>query len=269
MTAQFILPRPWWTMPSSTVAQLTGLPLMHTLPPELVEMIRAYSQHSLFWWCISVLELAAYASATDSDDEPLRPLLPHNLHSWRRGASPQVAPGEVSPPVPVLRLTLDSLGIRQVERLSGLAPYEGVCATSSALVVQDAASLSGVTAHFKGTRRNMPYRNGYVAIDLNTPAPPDLALCKAYPADITSCQNFCAVLMDDIRSITFFFLSTRHLRGIYINRSDESSAWIRALATSPIVPGAALSGSPCQYPCVIKSVPSAFVSQFRPGAATS
>lgn len=57
----------------------------------------------------------------------------------------------------------------------------------------------------------------------NTPAPPSLALCKAYPADLTSCKIINAVEMDKMEGITFFFALGR-LLGIHIHRSEESCA---------------------------------------------
>lgn len=57
----------------------------------------------------------------------------------------------------------------------------------------------------------------------NTPEPPSLALCKAYPAELASCQIIHAINIDEIKGITFFFYLGQ-LFGIHIHRSEESCA---------------------------------------------
>jgi hypothetical protein len=57
----------------------------------------------------------------------------------------------------------------------------------------------------------------------NTPAPPSLTLCNAYPDEPASCQRFRAVEMDRIKGITLFFFVGR-LFGLHIHHSQESCA---------------------------------------------
>lgn len=69
----------------------------------------------------------------------------------------------------------------------------------------------------------------------NTPVPPSLALCRAYPADVASCQNFYAIEMDRIDGVTFFFC-TQRLFGLYVHQLGESCAmdfWNRTFSNRP------------------------------------
>ena len=63
---------------SRTIARFCGLPLLSTLPPELLETIRHYSKHSLLWRCIPMLQVAVQVSGTESGPiltVPLRDVL--------------------------------------------------------------------------------------------------------------------------------------------------------------------------------------------------
>jgi hypothetical protein len=50
----------------------------------------------------------------------------------------------------------------------------------------------------------------------NTPAPPSLALCRAYPVDVARRQSFYAIEMDEIKGPPFFFT------GVVIRRDAQS-----------------------------------------------
>jgi hypothetical protein len=75
----------------------------------------------------------------------------------------------------------------------------------------------------------------------NTPAPPSLSLCTAYPADDVSCQNLYAVETDEIEGLTFFF-SYGRLFGLHVHQLSESCLWALKLGLSPTDEGDALSG---------------------------
>lgn len=129
-----------------TISQFCGVPLLHTLPQELLEIIRSHSQHSLLWRCIPVLRLAAHISATTP--EPLLPLPLRDLHYWERNGMLQRVTASHSP-LPTLRLTVDSGGIRKVERLLDRPQYAGECTSRSAFIVVHEDSASGVVAQLK------------------------------------------------------------------------------------------------------------------------
>ncbi|KAB5576478.1 hypothetical protein GE09DRAFT_623594 [Coniochaeta sp. 2T2.1] len=205
-----------------TISGFCGLPPLDTLPPELVEIIRQYSRHSLLWRCVPALQLAAHVSATKPG--PLLTVPLRDLDSWERGGKfERLAEGTRSP-LPILRITLDWAGISKLERLPKLPTYAGEYTNRFAFIVQDKASIPHVAAQLKDgrLRLNLPTDSRILPF-WNTLAPPSLSLCKAYPARSTSCPILHAVEMDEISGITFFFASGQ-VYGIHIHRSKDSCA---------------------------------------------
>ncbi|KAK4234056.1 hypothetical protein C8A03DRAFT_18978, partial [Achaetomium macrosporum] len=196
---------------------------------ELLETIRHQSQQSLLWRCILVFQVAAHISATAP--EPLLTLSLCDLHSWERnGMLQRVTISQSS--LPILRLTVDSRSISKVERLLNRPQYTGECTSRSAFIVVQDDSALGVEAQLKDgcLRLVFPGRPSFQL--WNTPTPPSLALCRAYPADIARCQSFYAVEMDKINGLTLFFSGAR-LFGLHVHHLGESCAiddYIRALS---------------------------------------
>ena len=120
------------------------LSLLHTLPTELLDMIRAYSRHSLLWRCAAVLQLADHVSATNS--KPLHVLSLCELESWERGGELRVLSS--SPSLP-MRITLDAGGVSRVERVPGEPTYSGECRDRSAFILLPAQLASGIEANLK------------------------------------------------------------------------------------------------------------------------
>ncbi|KAB5572269.1 hypothetical protein GE09DRAFT_1170482 [Coniochaeta sp. 2T2.1] len=206
-----------------TISGFCGLQRLYTLPSELLEMIRQYSTHSLLWRCVAVLQLADYVSATKPQPQPLLTVPLRELLSWERNGKFKRLIGSRSP-LPTLRLTIDSAGISKLERFPKPPMYVGESTSRFAFIVQDEASISHVMAQIKDgrLRLDLPARPPTLPI-WNTPAPPSLSLCKAYPAELTSCRIISTVEMDEISGVTFFF-SLGQLFGIHIHRSEESCA---------------------------------------------
>ncbi|KAK4041087.1 hypothetical protein C8A01DRAFT_45719 [Parachaetomium inaequale] len=198
------------------------LPRLCTLPSELLEMIRHHSRHGLLWRCIPALQLAAHVSATKP--EPLLTVSLRELLSWECGGKLERVTASQSP-LTTLRLSVDSVDISKVERLPGPLPYAGECTSRAAFIVQDEASILGVTAQLKDRRLRLRFHAGAQPMlpIWNTHAPPSLTLCKASPPVLASCQALYAVEMDRVKGITFFF-SNGLLFGIHGHRSEESCA---------------------------------------------
>ncbi|KAH6851133.1 hypothetical protein B0I37DRAFT_129023 [Chaetomium sp. MPI-CAGE-AT-0009] len=214
-----------------TVSGFCGLPHLHTLPLELLEIIRQHSKDSLVWRCMPAVKLAECVSALNP--EPLITVPLREVLSWERGGKLERAIEFRSPPPPpILRLTVDALGISKVERLPDLPRYVGECVNHLAFVVEDATFIPEAVAQFKYGRLRLSLPVWLRTIPIwNTPAPPSLALCKAYPNDVSSCHVFRTVEMDKIKGITFFFHSGQ-LFGIHIHRLENSYA-MDTFATLP------------------------------------
>ena len=129
------------------VSQLFGLPLLYTLPQELVEIIRRYSQHSLLWRCVPVFQLAAHISTTAP--APLLTLPLSDLHSWERNGTLQRVTSATQSSLLTLRLTVDSHGINKVERLINRPQYTGERTSQSAFIIVPGDSDSRAVAQLK------------------------------------------------------------------------------------------------------------------------
>ncbi|OIW22970.1 hypothetical protein CONLIGDRAFT_625286 [Coniochaeta ligniaria NRRL 30616] len=206
-----------------TISGFCGLPRLYTLPTELLEMIRRYSRHSLLWRCVPALQLAAHVSTMKPN--PLLTVPLRDLLSWDRGGKFERLVGfRVPSESSTLRLTIDSAGISKLERLPKPPMYIGEYTNRFAYIVQEEESISHVMAQLKNGRLRLkfPVRSRILPI-WNTPAPPNLSLCKAYPAALTSCPIIQTVEMNGISGVTFFF-AFGQLFGIHIHRSEESCA---------------------------------------------
>jgi hypothetical protein len=129
------------------VSQLFGLPLLSTLPQELVEIIRRHSQHSLLWRCVLVLQLAAHIAATAPETLFTLPL--SEVHSWERNGTLQRVTPVTQSCFLALRLTVDSHGINKVERLLDRPQYTGQCTSQSVFIIVPTDSHSRAVVQLK------------------------------------------------------------------------------------------------------------------------
>ncbi|KAK5996752.1 hypothetical protein PT974_02093 [Cladobotryum mycophilum] len=179
------------------IAQAVGMPWLSQLPLELLETIRGHSRYSLFWRCVSALQLAEDISGMEP--KGLQTCALTDILSWERGGQLEVQESpELLPPV--VRITLDSDGIHKVERLPSIPQYTGELNNRFAFIIERAAKLSGV-----GTN----VQDGYMRL---APLPGDAPV------------RYNVVPMNKIKGITFFFNGPT-LQDMFIHHSEESSAW--------------------------------------------
>lgn len=128
------------------IAPLGGLPQLCKLPGELLELIRGYSGSALFWRCSPALRLA---NLIRTDPEPLVTVPLTEIFSWDRssGRDERLQIATFQPPI--MRMTLDSDGIRKIESLSCIPQYSRECYGDFAFVVSRRSDVSGVMAHMK------------------------------------------------------------------------------------------------------------------------
>lgn len=126
-------------------AEICGLPEMCRMPRELVEIIRGYSRHSLFWRCISAIQSASYV--TRATLEPLLTVQLSQVLSWKRGGELKCITSPTPPPI--IRLMIDFDGISRVERLFHTPTYSGECSNSYRSVIQHASLIEGIEAQVK------------------------------------------------------------------------------------------------------------------------
>ncbi|TFB05509.1 hypothetical protein CCMA1212_002428 [Trichoderma ghanense] len=201
--------------------RLVGLPFLHRLPPELLLAVWGASKHALFWKCVATIRLVAQLEATASELQvvPLDQVL-----SWSRGGKLESAP--VSAVYPITRLTIDQEGIVKVERLRCRPRYTAEYHSHSTFIVEDGSSLCGIEAQLQNGRLRLRFTPFQLTRPYiwNTPAPPQLSLCRALVPGSFESRRFQVVDTQKIRGITFFFLSHR-LYNIHIHHSDKASAY--------------------------------------------
>ncbi|PKK51050.1 hypothetical protein CI102_2945 [Trichoderma harzianum] len=209
-------------------ARFGGIPLLCSLPREIIHMIKRYSEDSVFWRCMMAIRLAAWISRTSP--QPVRAMPLRSVFSWERnGELRRIEP--LSPPLPVIKLTIDCEGIRKMERLPTRPQYSGRWSRPAkhlAYIVEDEASLEGVKVQLKDGRfrLKLPRQLRNVRLHVwNSPTPPNLSLCMVYPKKIMPIQRFNVVELSEIRGITFY-LNTTVVLAMHIHLTEqESTLW--------------------------------------------
>lgn len=118
---------------------------LNKLPLEILEMVRDLSCDATFWRYISVLGLAEQVSATQAEDLVEAPI--NQISFWERGTRHLQMAHKASPQI--LRLSIDSRGIRRVERLREYTDPAGMASGCFAFIIEDEKDLRGVIAQFK------------------------------------------------------------------------------------------------------------------------
>lgn len=127
----------------SMVAEKYCMPRLSRIPIEIVALIRKHSTTSLFWRLASALQLADDLSKVAANDLVSMPFC--KIGRWERGSPPVTS----SHQLPFVSLTIDSRGIRQVQRFRDKVQYSQERYDHLVFVVQDAASFVDVVARFK------------------------------------------------------------------------------------------------------------------------
>lgn len=130
----------------ATVAQKYDLLKLSRMPLEIRGMVRDYSGSALFWRLVAALDLAAQFEALPTKDFDYIPLC--NVAGWERGRLPTQSTDLHH--LPIIRLTIDSQGIRKLERLSASElRYSSRRFDNMVFVVKDEGCFKGVMMLFK------------------------------------------------------------------------------------------------------------------------
>ena len=139
LSERFLIPR----VVLQTAEEKYALIRLSTLPPELVARIKEFSESSVYWRYISVLEFVSR----------LENAVPGNItyplckiSSWHRGGEPVLANEETAP---YIRLTIDSRGLRMVERLPEHPTRRAWQSKNVVYAVCQENQLRRINAHFQ------------------------------------------------------------------------------------------------------------------------
>lgn len=122
---------------------------MFALPYEILYMIQRYSEESLFWRFAAATDLATRINRLPIDTLSTLPIA--NIRSWVRGTPADLFnSAEDFQQESIIRLIIDSRGIRQIERVSKVEPVSiRTRSFDLAYVVQPESQLEDVAFQFK------------------------------------------------------------------------------------------------------------------------
>lgn len=133
------------TKTGESVFEALNMSSMRKLPAEILNMIRDYSASSMIWRFQTVSGLAERFPTTTTDHLLSLPL--QTVSAWKRGG--QVMTAERADMLPVMRLTIDSWGIREIERLVESPEFGRRRTDGLVFVLLSHQSLKGINAKFK------------------------------------------------------------------------------------------------------------------------
>lgn len=135
--------------PDFSVLDRLGFPEMRSLPQELIRTVHKHSRGNLFWRSSAARELIPRISSASSKEVLSIPLC--TISAWDRGGQPFTE--ETVHELPVIRLTIDTWGIKRVERLPKHPCFQKWRTDQFRYVVLDQSNLERVVAHFKVSGR--------------------------------------------------------------------------------------------------------------------
>lgn len=126
----------------AVVAERYGFSQTTRLAAQIIRMVWGYSENDLFWRLVSALGMTMYFEAVPMGDFTFIPL--HCVAPWERGSLP-TRPEDLCN-LPVVRLTFNSRGIRELERLpAGEPQYSSRRFDDMAFTITDESCFEGVT----------------------------------------------------------------------------------------------------------------------------
>lgn len=120
------------------------LPL-DTLPIELALLICENLRHAAFWRYVLAKEFTRKLIAEASSSVAQMTVL-SRVDSWERGSAVKLATAESGP---YFRFTIDSFGLREIERLSGMPAKSPLRSETHAYVVDSVEQIGQISASFK------------------------------------------------------------------------------------------------------------------------
>lgn len=173
-------------------AEIYNIPQLASIPAEIANSIRDYSRLDIIWRFASVLDRIERLSNADPqlDSLPLR-----EVSMWERGGRPTVL---ADPCGGVIRLTIDSQGLKKIERLRIRPKHQPCPSDALAYVVESEKRFRKITVGFKAclilfhTLRFFTNAGQFGLAHLNTPpGPTHLNVWdRPCPPNLRDCYGF-------------------------------------------------------------------------------
>lgn len=186
-------------------AELCGLPGLLDLPLELADIVSDYARPSPLWRFAAVLDLVASLSEESAETMESVPL--SSISSWQRGGAPALSLDNSANPV--IRLTIDSRGLRQIMRFPEMPNPTQARTDTYAFVVEHELVFKGVTADFKRGfgHLNMPTAAPQLKL-WDRPCPPPLEESLIYHTPVArQSMSLRTIDLDTCSGLTFFMTS--------------------------------------------------------------
>lgn len=186
-------------------AELCGLPGLLDLPLELADIVSDFARPSPLWRFAAVLDLVQ--SLSEESAEAMESIPLSSISSWQRGSVPTLSLDNSVDPV--IRLTIDSRGLRQIMRLPEMPSPTEARTDSFAFVVEHELVFKGVTADFNRGfgHLNMPAAAPQLKL-WDRPCPPPLEESLIYHTPVArQSMSLRTIDLDSCSGLTFFMTS--------------------------------------------------------------
>ncbi|KAL2162480.1 hypothetical protein VTH06DRAFT_7394 [Thermothelomyces fergusii] len=223
-----------------------GLEQLKVLPLELLQMVQALSWPHIFWRYMAALDVATYLSAGPS--WPLRSLPLSKIISWERGSKPRLTAAEVGADdhPSVIRLAIDTGGLKTFERLFELPPYQQLQFDNMVFLVVEQSSVANAVALFKFGCLVQPHGTEY----RNT-VPPCILIRTSLAGDVIVGPYLAfgagRFLVSGSRPTSLIYSRDQFRRISFISPYSESGQTGALLIDPPTYPGREEFLSNCWY----------------------
>ncbi|TQV97875.1 hypothetical protein IF1G_03618 [Cordyceps javanica] len=226
---------PWrgfWPLPQSILDQdAANLAMAHAaahwriplamLPNELLLLICENLRHAVFWRYILAKDFIGKLMAEANSSVATVTVL-SQIESWKRGSSPQKAAPDAGP---YFRLTIDSHGLREIERLPGIPTKSPMRSETNVYVVDSVERLGQISTSFKfGLGRLYPHKGLRQLRSWDTPGPPVSPDYQFAPDLQPTCPRLGTIETQHSFGITFF-ISSGTIAAIHAHTGQAPSAY--------------------------------------------
>ncbi|OAA70684.1 hypothetical protein ISF_02658 [Cordyceps fumosorosea ARSEF 2679] len=201
------------------------------LPYELLLAICENLQHSVFWRYVLAREFVRKLIAKANDKTSTTTTL-SQIASWKRGSAPKIATPDAGS---YFRLTIDSRGLQEIERLVDIPARSAMRSEACAYVVDSVQQLGEISTSFQlGLARLYPPSKGMRQLrSWDTPGPPVPPDHQFSPDLQPICPRLGTIETRHSFGITFF-ISSGTIAAIHAHTEQAPSAYSCFLRLNPV-----------------------------------
>ncbi|KAL7932360.1 hypothetical protein V8C35DRAFT_308166 [Trichoderma chlorosporum] len=188
-------------------AKACDMPRLETMPTELKGLVwqELITQPSTVTRYHSVMSLAADSSRQDFNQQATVPI--GNVGPWERGQAPA---NEEQDLAPFIRITIDSQGLKRIERLAQRPELISQASDTELYIVENQADLESIKVQFQSGLARLKWvrYHDLDPVPWDTPTPPDvdhlITTVHSNRPPSTRVAQFSTIDVSKITGITFF-----------------------------------------------------------------